>query len=327
MKSPRQYKIRNFLLLSFIIHLLIVQISGNLFTDRKKTKIPVRVKFIELKNETREDFNLIKGKIVEIPKPAKIEKPISRNNLSQYNSRAHGKKSAVKKNKYKSTKTVSPQEKSKPRHAIKKKKTIKKKETVRVREIKKGAIKKNKKKVVIAKKEAKKVAKKDELKETKKTPMVLKGLLKPQDDQEKDNEKNQNSLFKGFDPEKFAKLDTGNKEDESDTETVSLDSQELKYASYFLRIKKQIELVWTYPEEAATNGLQGQILLQFMLEQSGKLIDISLIQSSGHEILDRAALEAVKTASPYNAFPEKIRKKKLRIIASFKYKPFYTSYQ
>ncbi len=326
MKSPRQYKIRNFLLLSFIIHLLIVQISGNLFTDRKKTKIPVRVKFIELKNETREDFNLIKGKIVEIPKPAKVEKPISRNNLSQYSSRAHGNKSAVKK-KYKSTKTVSPQEKSKPRHAIKKKKTIKKKETVRVREIKKGAVKKNKKKVVIAKKVAKKVAKKDELKGTKKTPMVLKGLLKPQDDQEKDNEKNQNSLFKGFDPEKFAKLDTGNKEDESDTETVSLDSQELKYASYFLRIKKQIELVWTYPEEAATNGLQGQILLQFMLEHSGKLIDISLIQSSGHEILDRAALEAVKTASPYNAFPEKIRKKKLRIIASFKYKPFYTSYQ
>ena len=326
MKSPRQYKIRNFLLLSFIIHLLIVQISGNLFTDRKKTKIPVRVKFIELKNETREDFNLIKGKIVEIPKPAKVEKPISRNNLSQYSSRAHGNKSAVKK-KYKSTKTVSSQGKSKPRRAIKKKKPIKKKETVRVQEIKKGAVKKNKKKVVIAKKEAKKVAKKDELKETKKTPMVLKGLLKPQDDQEKDNEKNQNSLFKGFDPEKFAKLDTGNKEDESDTETVSLDSQELKYASYFLRIKKQIELVWTYPEEAATNGLQGQILLQFMLEQSGKLIDISLIQSSGHEILDRAALEAVKTASPYNAFPEKIRKKKLRIIASFKYKPFYTSYQ
>ncbi|HJN02005.1 MAG: TonB family protein [Nitrospinota bacterium] len=157
--------------------------------------------------------------------------------------------------------------------------------------------------------------------------MVLKGLFKQEEDLEKNETKNQNSLFKGFDPEKFAKMDTRDKENESDTETVSLDSQEFKYASYFSSIKRQIESVWSYPEQAATRGLQRQLLLQFILDRSGKLVDISSVISSEHEIFDNAALDAVKTASPYNPFPEKIQENKLKIIASFKNKPFYTSYK
>ena len=157
-------------------------------------------------------------------------------------------------------------------------------------------------------------------------PQALKGLFK---EKEIDNiqEKRKPSLFKGFDPEKFAKYDTRDKEDESDTETVHLDTQEFKYASYFATIKEQIQRVWSYPEQAAINGLQGELLLQFVLDRSGRLVDISLIDSSGHKILDIAALEAVKTASPFNPYPPTIRKNKLRIIASFKYNPSYTLYE
>lgn len=291
-----------------MIHLIIVEASGHWLMGDKKQVIPLQVKFVKSEIEKNEDFKFVKGEILEIPKPEKIEKPITRKILSEYNSRAHGNKSAVQKNKYKSAETVLPQRRSRLRSTVKKK-TIQKK--------------KSEKKIVVAKK----AAEKDELKEKEKTPMVLKGLFREQDNQERDEYKNQNSLFKGFDPEKFAKLDTGDREDESDTETVSLDSQELKYASYFSSIKRQIELVWSYPEQAATKGLQGQLLLQFILDQSGTIADISLVRSSGHEILDNAALSAVKTASPYSPFPERIQKNKLRIIASFKYKPFYTSYR
>ena len=320
MKSPKQYRLRNFLFLSLMIHLIIAQVGGHLFINPKKDETAIRVKFIELKEEKKENLNWIKGEILDIPKPVKIEKPTTQNILSEFDSKAHSNESAVKKDQYQSSKTASPQSKSKPKRVVRKK-TAPKKEIVR--KTKNELKRKSKKKMVIAKK----VLEKESLKETENTPMVLEGLFKQRENQEKDEDKNQNPLFKGFDLEKFAKLDTREKEGESDTETVSLDSQELKYASYFSTIKRQIELVWSYPEQAATRGLQGKLLLQFILDRSGKLIDISLINSSGHKILDNAALGAVKTASPYNPFPEKIQKRKLRIIASFKYKPFYTSYQ
>jgi len=310
MKSSKQFKLRNFLFLSFMIHLIIVQASGHWLMDKKKQVIPIQVKFLESKVEKKESFKKIEEEIVDIPKPKKMEKPTTPEILSEYNSKAHGNKSKAQKGKYKSTEILLPQKKSKLRSIIKKK-TVKKK--------------KIEKKILITKKAAKKEKLKE--KEKEKKPMVLKGLFKQEEDLKKDEKENQNSLFKGFDPEKFAKLDTRDKEDESDTETVSLDSQEFKYASYFSSIKKQIESVWSYPEQAATRGLQGQLLLQFILDRSGKLVDISLVHSSEHEILDNAALDAVKTASPYNPFPEKIQKNKLKIIASFKYKPFYTSYQ
>ncbi len=291
-----------------MIHLIIVQASGHWLMDKKKLVIPIQVKFVKSEVEKNEDLKWIEGEIVDIPKPKKMEKPTTTKVLSEYSSRAHGNKSAVKKDKYKSTETLLPQKKSKLRSTVKKK-TIKKK--------------KRERKILITKK----AAEKEEFKENEKNPMVLKGLFKQEEDLKKDETENQNSLFKGFDPEKFAKLDTGDKEDESDTETVSLDSQEFKYASYFSSIKRQIESVWSYPEQAVARGLQGQLLLQFILDRSGKIVDISLVHSSEHEILDNAALDAVKNASPYNPFPEKIQKNKLRIIASFKYKPFYTSYQ
>ncbi len=291
-----------------MIHLIIVQASDNWLMDNKKPVIPIQVTFVKSEVKKNETLKWLKGEIVDIPKPKKMEKPTTPEILSEHNSKARGNKSAVKKGKYKSTETRSLQKKSKLRPAVKKKKIKKKK---------------SEKKILITKK----VAEKKELKEKEKKPMVLKGLFKQEENPKKNEKENQNSLFKGFDPEKFAKLDTGDKEDESDTETVSLDSQDFKYASYFSSIKGQIEAVWSYPEQAITGGLEGELMLQFILDRSGKIIDISLVHSSEHKILDNAALDAVKTASPYNPFPEKIQKNKLRIIASFKYKPFFTSYQ
>ena len=308
MKSSKRFKLRYFLFLSLMIHLIIVEASGHWLMDKKKQVIPIQVKFVKPEVKKNENLKRVEEEIVAIPKPKKMEKPTTPEILSEYKSEAHGNKNIVQKGKYKSTENLLPQKKSKLRAAVKKK-TIEKK--------------KSEKKILITKK----VVEKEELTEKEKNPMVLKGLFKQEEDLEKNETKNQNSLFKGFDPEKFAKMDTRDKENESDTETVSLDSQEFKYASYFSSIKRQIESVWSYPEQAATRGLQRQLLLQFILDRSGKLVDISSVISSEHEIFDNAALDAVKTASPYNPFPEKIQENKLKIIASFKNKPFYTSYK
>ena len=39
----------------------------------------------------------------------------------------------------------------------------------------------------------------------------------------------------------------------------------------------------------------------------GELQEVSILQSSGHSILDQAAIEIVRLAAPYQPFPEEMR--------------------
>jgi len=129
------------------------------------------------------------------------------------------------------------------------------------------------------------------------------------------------ALLDGFDPEKFASLDTESLENSDDDEPVSLDTTEVKYASYFARIKHQIERVWIYPSDAAKRGISGDLNLTFSISKDGNLLGARLLDRSGYEILDMAALKAVKEAAPYYPFPLTIQREKLTIQANFIYTP------
>jgi protein TonB len=107
--------------------------------------------------------------------------------------------------------------------------------------------------------------------------------------------------------------------DVKEEETVSLNTQEFKYYAYFSHIKRHIEMAWNYPLEAQKNQWEGRLSLTFVVESDGTVSDIILVHSSGHEILDEAAIKAIKFASPFNPIPESIGVKRLRINASFEY--------
>ena len=62
-----------------------------------------------------------------------------------------------------------------------------------------------------------------------------------------------------------------------------------------------------YPDQARRQKLSGTLILDVVINADGKLVKIDLRQSSGHQILDDAAKRIVKLASPYSAFPEKLR--------------------
>jgi len=107
--------------------------------------------------------------------------------------------------------------------------------------------------------------------------------------------------------------------DVKEEETVSLNTQEFKYYAYFSHIKRHIEMAWNYPLEAQKNQWEGRLSLTFVVEADGTVSDIILIHSSGYEVLDEAAIKAIKFASPFNPIPESIGVKRLRINASFEY--------
>ena len=129
------------------------------------------------------------------------------------------------------------------------------------------------------------------------------------------------ALLDGFDAEKYAAMDTESDTVEDDGEAISLDTRESKYASYFARIKRQIELVWDYPNEAQRKGITGQLTLRFQISRDGNLMNVRLINGSGYNILDEAALQAVKSAAPYYPFPVTIDRETLPILANFIYSP------
>jgi protein TonB len=53
-----------------------------------------------------------------------------------------------------------------------------------------------------------------------------------------------------------------------------------------------------YPTSARLNGQEGKVILKAVIRSDGQLAEVTILKSSGHHILDSAALEAVKLACP-----------------------------
>jgi len=53
-----------------------------------------------------------------------------------------------------------------------------------------------------------------------------------------------------------------------------------------------------YPSSARLNGQEGKVILKAVIRSDGHLAEVSVQKSSGHAILDTAAIEAVKLACP-----------------------------
>ena len=284
-----------FVLISMGLH-IIAMVTYNWMPDEKRieTKHPaVKVKYLPPEKKPTQ-------KLVDIAKPKKIEKPDSSELIASYDSRAHSKRKAKKDSRYRNKKTVVPRAKKSmatPKKAkpTPNKKTVPEPETTSVkkpfRPYDKGFALPKKKTEVPVEPPKKRIAG---------------GTL---------------ALLDGFDAEKYAAMDTESQDSEDDGEAISLNTKETRYASYFARIKRQIERVWDYPYEAQRKGITGQLTLRFQISRDGNLMNVKLINSSGYEVLDKAALQAVKSAAPYYPFPVTIDRETLPILANFIYSP------
>lgn len=61
---------------------------------------------------------------------------------------------------------------------------------------------------------------------------------------------------------------------------------------------------WRYPEEAARKIIVGEVTLRFKLSKDGNLLAVYIIKTSGEEILDSAAIKAIKKAAPFSCLSE-----------------------
>lgn len=91
---------------------------------------------------------------------------------------------------------------------------------------------------------------------------------------------------------------------------ISANTHEYKYAAYMEAWRAKVEKVGNlnYPEEARKRKISGQLVLDVALNPDGKINQITIRRSSGHKVLDDAAIRIVELAAPFAPFPDDIRK-------------------
>jgi protein TonB len=100
---------------------------------------------------------------------------------------------------------------------------------------------------------------------------------------------------------------------------IPLDTPEPRYQDYFNKIRERIKSKWVYPREAGERGIEGELLIEFHITKDGRLDYIALRQSSGVEILDNYAMNAVRFAEPFPPVPDDISKGTLAVNGQFRY--------
>jgi protein TonB len=86
-------------------------------------------------------------------------------------------------------------------------------------------------------------------------------------------------------------------------------TESVVYADYVDRWRQKIEKVGTanFPEEAKRSQIFGSLLLTVSINADGTVEKVEIERSSGHRVLDTAALRIVELSGPFPPFPQAIR--------------------
>ena len=80
--------------------------------------------------------------------------------------------------------------------------------------------------------------------------------------------------------------------------------------SYLATARMKIEQAKQYPAGARRKKWEGRVVLSFQINRHGEVLEIKLIQSSGHRLLDDEGIMTLRRASPFPS-PLLIEKEKL----------------
>lgn len=91
---------------------------------------------------------------------------------------------------------------------------------------------------------------------------------------------------------------------------VGARTQEYRFAQYIEDWRVKVERIGNlnYPEQARRDKIYGTLQLSVSIQADGSVESIEVSRSSGHRILDAAAMRIVKLAAPYAPLPPDITK-------------------
>ena len=74
-----------------------------------------------------------------------------------------------------------------------------------------------------------------------------------------------------------------------------------------------------YPQEARRVGQEGTPSVRFTVDRRGRVSNVSIVRSSGHELLDQATVELVQRAAPFPAMPRSMQRDAITITLPIEY--------
>ncbi len=90
---------------------------------------------------------------------------------------------------------------------------------------------------------------------------------------------------------------------------ISANTREHLYAGYMRSWVAKVERVGNlnYPEAARRSNVEGSLVMSVDVQQDGSVSNIEILRSSGHDVLDEAAVRIVRLSAPFAPLPDSIR--------------------
>ena len=87
-------------------------------------------------------------------------------------------------------------------------------------------------------------------------------------------------------------------------------AEEYRFAHYVDNWRQKVERVGNlnYPAEARARRIYGSLLLTVAIKADGEVETVEVERSSGHKVLDQAAIRIVRLSAPFERFPDNIRR-------------------
>lgn len=82
---------------------------------------------------------------------------------------------------------------------------------------------------------------------------------------------------------------------------------------YLAELLERLRRLQHYPAAARRLRQEGNVLMRLELKPDGSLLQLEIAESSGYEVLDRAALDMVRRATPLPAFPVSMAREALTL--------------
>ncbi len=108
----------------------------------------------------------------------------------------------------------------------------------------------------------------------------------------------------------------------------SVNAQKYKAAAYEKAWQAKVERLGNlnYPNEARRKKLSGSLILSVGLNDDGSIYNIKIRHSSGHKVLDDAAVKIVRLAAPFAPFPDALKEQADVLVITRTWKFYNDSY-
>ncbi|HSH44122.1 MAG TPA: TonB family protein [Arenicellales bacterium] len=83
---------------------------------------------------------------------------------------------------------------------------------------------------------------------------------------------------------------------------------------YLAQLRAWLERHKRYPRRARLRRLEGTAMLHFVIDREGRVLEYSIRESSGHEVLDRAVAAMIERAQPLPGMPSDMSHERLALL-------------